>query len=237
MVLAPVDDERSTCTLEVSAVIRHLFSTLALALAATSLALASDSSLLTEPQTVLIAGQVSTDTFHVGAGVIIRAQGSLTIVTAAHVLQGTRAITVETATGEHLDVLGEPRFIDGHDLVLIRTALPIVAGIHVATPADTVTDNATLYVWGHPHSNSFVRSDASFLTTRVTGGAAGLFAIRCPSCAVGDSGGGVFDEQGRLLGIVTSRQPDTPTLTAVVIAESIAPALAAAGIDFPIASR
>lgn len=206
----------------------RVIATLAFALAVPSVALPSDSTLTTEPQTVVLAAQIPSGGYHVGAGVIIRAQGALTIVTAAHVVKGAKAIFVQTNTHESLEVR-DLRFIPDHDLALLRTSLP-TGGLYVATPDDTVSNDAPLYVWGHPHSKTFVLSEARFLTERVTGGSAGLFAISCPTCAVGDSGGGVFDQRGHLLGIVSQDNPDVGAATGIVIAEPIGAALAAAGI-------
>jgi S1-C subfamily serine protease len=207
---------------------RVLIAALVLALGAPCPALAGDTTLATQPQTVLVGAQLGPSQFHVGAGVIIRANGSLTIVTAAHVVRDAKSITIQTYAGTKLDVVGSTVFIPGHDLALLRTALP-EDGLHVATPDDTVVDNAPLYVWGHPHSKPFVLSEARFLTDKIKDGP-GLFAITCPSCAVGDSGGGVFDQRGHLLGIVSQSVADVGSITGIVIAEPIGPALTAAGV-------
>ncbi len=207
---------------------RVLIGALVIALGAPFPALAGDTTLTTQPQTVLVGAQLGPNLFHVGAGVIIRASGSLTIVTAAHVVRDAKSITIQTAAGTHLDVVGSTVFVPGHDLALVRTTLP-EDGLHVATPDDQVADNAPLYVWGHPHSKPFVLSEAHFLTENIKN-APGLFAITCPTCAVGDSGGGVFDQRGHLLGIVSKSAEDVGSITGIVVAEPIGPALTAAGI-------
>ncbi len=72
-------------------------------------------------------------------------------------------------------------------------------------------------------------SEARFLSDNIKNNP-GLFAITCASCAVGDSGGGIFDEHGHLLGIVSQQADDVGSITNIVIAEPIGPALTAAGI-------
>jgi Trypsin-like peptidase domain len=207
---------------------RIFVAALACAITLPCAAFAQDSTIATQPQTVLVGAELGPRQFHVGAGVIIRAQGSLTIVTAAHVVRDAKSITIRTYNGGTLEVVGSTVFIPGHDLALVRTALP-EDGLHVATPDDTVADNAPLYVWGHPHSKPFVLSEARFLTENVKDNP-GLFAITCPSCAVGDSGGGVFDKRGHLLGIISQHVADVGSITGIVIAEPIGPALTAAGV-------
>lgn len=206
---------------------------LSLALVAPAVAAHGGSPLAAEPQTVLVGAAMPAGGYHVGGGVILRANGGLTIATAAHVVQGAKWVTVRTSVGEELTVRGEPEYVKGHDIALLRTSPPVRSGLNVATATDTVEDGATLYVWGHPHSKTFVLSDAHFFTDRVTGGSEGIFALTCASCAVGDSGGGVFDANGKLLGIVSKMEAADATHPQVVIAEPIGPALAAAGIAAP----
>jgi S1-C subfamily serine protease len=211
-------------------VFRSLIAALAFTLSATSVAASSDATFITESQSVFIAAQLPSGKFHVGTGVVIRAQGTLTIVTAAHVLKDCKDILVRTSDNAQLEVIGAPLIVPNHDLALLHTALP-EGGLHVATPDNAVAENALLHVWGHPHSDAhLVLSPARFVTDRVTGGSEGLFAITCPTCAVGDSGGGVFDEHGHLLGIVAMSNADVGAIKGVVIAEPIEPALTAAGM-------
>lgn len=138
-----------------------------------------------------------------GCGVIVGETAStITIVTAAHNLTIERAAFV-TASGERLRLRTSQKVAD-HDLALVTADRPgrvyAVAGL-----APSPALGARIRVWGPVADRPFTLQDGVIreIDARVTGTPDGAFAVDCAACGRGDSGTGVFDERGRLVGIVT----------------------------------
>jgi S1-C subfamily serine protease len=152
--------------------------------------------------------QVAFDDVHgdIGAGVVVaRDADVLTIATAAHLLQhkGTLQI-LDTTRRDYYQVLGVDTFSD-YDLALIRVrAQPAndVQPVQMAEPSA----GETVAVWGNTGDGFWELATGAVVATGAQ--MPGEFGsprivISCAQCSFGDSGSGVFDAQGRLLGILT----------------------------------
>lgn len=175
-----------------------------------------------EDETVTI---ISADrmTVRVGSGVVVSKSGSaLVVATAAHnVANG--GLTVQTRSGERLNVL-KVVTIPGFDLALLTTSA-YVGPVFTAT-FGSPTLGAPVRVWGHRFDKPDVESSGSILDLDPMlpeGPANGRFAIDCQTCGHGDSGGGVFDVDGRLIGILEGARRDQLGNLAFVQVEPIAP--------------
>jgi S1-C subfamily serine protease len=184
--------------------------------------LAQSPEAIEEDETVII---IATDrvTERIGAGVVVSKSGSaLVVATAAHNV-ATGGLIVETQSGARLNVLKvEP--IPGFDLALLTTSA-YVGPVFTAT-FGSPTLGAAVHVWGHRIERPYVESSGSILDLDPLlpeGPANGRFAIDCQSCGHGDSGGGVFDGDGRLIGILEGARRDSSGQLAFVQCEPIAP--------------
>ena len=159
----------------------------------------------------------------IGAGVIVgRDGGHLLIATAAHVL-GAAAPTVRLSCGDVLAAAKVER-IPGFDLALIETVS--YAGHASVAVAGTPALGEAVHVWGHRLDRDYVESSASIVDLDPPlpeGAPNGRFAIVCASCDHGDSGAGVFDDNGRLLGILEGARRDQFGRIAFVQIEPIQP--------------
>jgi S1-C subfamily serine protease len=152
--------------------------------------------------TVVITTGVG-DATAIGAGVVIRRNDGLAILTAAHVLAEGAQPQVRTADGLRLLVRSIER-IPGHDLALIYASAPL-APLRVAV-AGRPAIGEPLVLWGHPLGKPFTLAHAMVLdlAVRFGDGSPDRLTIACPTCDTGDSGAGVFDEGGSLVGILTA---------------------------------
>jgi S1-C subfamily serine protease len=142
----------------------------------------------------------------VGAGVLIaRDRESLTIVTAAHAITTADALRIlDTTRRSYYDVL-DLRTLPDYDLAIIRVRAQ--AGFTADAPrmASPATGEA-VWLWGHPGDGFWLAASGSVLdaSAQLRGEVGNpRITIACAECAHGDSGSGVFDAQGRLLGILT----------------------------------
>lgn len=181
--------------------------TLAFSSAASSTALAAgDSARIAEHtrrSTAVVTARVTPDSEAVGAGVILAVAPNVIILTAGH-LAARKNLAVRTFANEQLRIIAEYQVAD-RDLALI-VASGACSGCEAAETADTIFAGAPVHVWGNPLGRRYVDSSGTIadLHPVIPGFATnGRFSLACDRCDVGDSGGGVFDERGRLLGIVT----------------------------------
>ena len=176
---------------------------LALAIAGAPAAVRADTAQAGRDVTVLVVGTDATRVV-VGAGVLIGGGPELTIVTAAHVLRAGYAPAVRSADGVPL-AIRSIEAIPGHDLALIRTAAPPLGLWRVAALGPLVAPGAPVFLWGHPAGRIYTlaRGTVADPAPDLGPGPAGRFTIACASCDHGDSGAGVFDTHGVLLGILT----------------------------------
>lgn len=142
----------------------------------------------------------------IGAGVVVARDGTtLTLATAAHIVAQRGELRI-LDIGRHAfyDVLGV-HVIGDYDLALIRVRANPEFSISAATIAPPVTGER-VFVWGHTGEGFWQLATGSVQQTNAQiPGVLGTprITISCANCSHGDSGSGVFDEQGRLIGILT----------------------------------
>ncbi len=157
----------------------------------------------TRRSTTVVTARVTPDSEAVGAGVILAVSPNVIVLTAGH-LAARKNLAVRTFAGEQLHIVAEYPVAD-RDLALIVASGPCT-GCEAAETAGSILTGAPIHVWGNPFGRRYVESSGTIadLHPAIPGFATnGRFALACDTCDVGDSGAGVFDERGRLLGIVT----------------------------------
>ncbi|HLI96186.1 MAG TPA: serine protease [Candidatus Baltobacteraceae bacterium] len=163
--------------------------------------------------------QVAFDEEHgaIGAGVLVARDGDvLTLATAEHVVSEKGTLQILDVTRRNYYRVIDIQTLPDYDLALIRvyaqpdfTAEPVQIGDAAAGEPVTVLGNTGDGFW-EPASGTVLQTSAQipgvFGSPRIT--------IACDACSFGDSGSGVFDSQGRLLGILTRawRKKNGPVL-------------------------
>ncbi len=163
--------------------------------------------------------QVAFDDQHgaIGAGVLVARDGDvLTLATAAHVVSEKGTLQILDATRHNFYRVIDVQTLVDYDLALIRvhaqpefTVNPAQTGDAAPGESLTVLGNTGDGFW-EPASGTVLQTSAQipgvFGSPRIT--------IACDACSFGDSGSGVFDSQGRLLGILTRawRKKNGPVL-------------------------
>jgi S1-C subfamily serine protease len=199
-------------------VVVSLFATPALPGRAQSSAQGSSSAQAsTKLQTFVVESIIGDGRAAIGSGVVVAREGDvLTLVTAAHVLHnGSPLRILDTSRRSYYDVVGI-RVLPEHDLALVRVEAQLQSPPEQATFAKP-TAGEPVWVWGNPGDSFW-----SISTGRVVNTAAHLprkdgaarFTIACDACSFGDSGSGVFNSQGQLLGVLTAgwKEPGGPVL-------------------------
>ncbi|MBD5606189.1 MAG: trypsin-like peptidase domain-containing protein [Candidatus Eremiobacteraeota bacterium] len=135
-----------------------------------------------------------------GAGTIVAVSGErVSIVTAKHVATfGLLSVQVEDGVTVPARIVA---LVPGEDVAIIEATVDpdVAAGLHVA-PVAAPRAHESVRVWGSGEafeSGSVIETGGPM----PDGAAAGRYALACSSCRRGDSGGGVFDENGDLVGI------------------------------------
>ncbi len=196
-------------------------------LASTTCALASPVTDRTKLQTVIVAN-TKDNLRALGSGVIIgTTKNGLRILCAAHTTAFGGTLTVTTSDGQTLNLSERPQLIEGHDLAILTTSMP--HGIfHAATLGSPDLTAGALHVWGHAGGALYTLSAATIqdLAPKISDNPhSGEFAIHCDTCTVGDSGSGVFDADGHLVGIVTGAIIAESGAVLMTVAESVSPLL------------
>lgn len=156
----------------------------------------------------------------IGAGEIIdrRPDGALVVVTARHVVEDSKSLEVFVRDGAMPGIGFESFSRDriGHRATVIAFAANVDLALVAFEPAGD--DDYTLapiavddepagrvpgVVVGDPNGSLWTASPYTFLRRAAT-----TFDLDCLTCGPGDSGGGVFDATGQLLGIVIQQRVD-----------------------------
>jgi len=147
---------------------------------------------------------------YAGAGVIVAAKANtLTVWTARHVTEGkiTRLAFVDGAEiGGRSATIATP--LANEDFAIVTVAVPNGFAEKQTVAAIRTTDSlpdigGAVTVIGHPHGEGWTQYDAQVAFKTTDQGPIPGVVLSCNRCAVGDSGGGVFDNEGNLIGILT----------------------------------
>ena len=171
---------------------------------------------LTRQQTFVVQSLIDGDRANIGGGVVVARDGDvLTIATAAHVLKdGAPMHILDTSRQAYYAVI-DVRRLPADDLALIRVRAqpqsPQPVALASAAPGEPV------WVWGH--TDNMFWTLATGTVTRVNAllpqrDDTPRITITCDRCSHGDSGSGVFNAKGQLVGILTAswRVPPGPVL-------------------------
>jgi len=138
-----------------------------------------------------------------GAGTVIAAQGSrVDVITAKHVaVAGALTLRFDDGTSAPARIA---LLIPDRDLAVIEASVnpSFASSLHVA-PIGRPVNSAALHVWGSGHDGpSFEPGNAGHVGAQLPDGAPkSRYQIACELCHQGDSGGGVFDQNGNLIGV------------------------------------
>jgi S1-C subfamily serine protease len=161
----------------------------------------------TKLQTFVVESIAGDGQAAIGSGVVVAREGDvLTLVTAAHVLHvGSPVRILDTTRRSYYDVVGI-RVLPAHDLALVRVEAQLQSPPDQATFAKPLAGEP-VWVWGNPGDSFWSISTGRVVSTSPhlphKDGAA-RFTIACDACSFGDSGSGVFNSRGQLLGVLTS---------------------------------
>lgn len=153
----------------------------------------------------------------IGAGVLVARDGDvLTIATAAHVVTQKGTLQILDVTRRIYYRVLDVQTLPDYDLAFIQVIASDQFAVVPAQIASPVTGEPVA-VWGNTGDGFWVLAGGSVLQTSAR--IPGVFGspritISCQTCTFGDSGSGVFDAQGRLLGILTRawRKKNGPVL-------------------------
>jgi S1-C subfamily serine protease len=136
-----------------------------------------------------------------GSGVLIEATG--VIVTNLHVIRGAEKATVRLASGDAYEYVGVVGVDAGKDLALLKIeGLGLPAA--VLADSDEAAIGKRVYAIGAPKGLELTISEGIVSGRRDS--ADGYQLIQTSAAlSSGSSGGGLFDETGRLVGVTTSK--------------------------------
>jgi S1-C subfamily serine protease len=169
------------------------------------------------------AGQTSQ-----GSGVVLRADG--VIATNLHVIADAVSARIQLANGDVYDDVSVLDTDERRDIAILRVKAINLPALAVAD-SDTVKIGATVYVIGAPRgltgslSSGIVSSlrSASEVSPTLTGFRVIQFTA---PISPGSSGGPLFDESGKLLGLVFASRVDGQNINLAIPVNYVAPLVA-----------
>lgn len=178
-------------------------------LAAAAPSARADENALAQTQRQTFVVEVCTSAHHaaaIGAGVVVARDGDvLTLATAAHVVSQKGTLRILDASRQAYYHVLDVRMLGDYDLALVRVRAQKRFSVAPVAYAQPIAGEP-VWIWGHTGNGFWELASGSVRETDVQ--IPGVFGspritIACAACAHGDSGSGVFDAQGRLLGILT----------------------------------
>jgi S1-C subfamily serine protease len=163
-------------------------------------------------------GQCPPGNVTIGAGEIVgqRPDGTVVVVTARHVIDDSTSVEVFVRNGATPGIAFDAfsQASTGHRATLIAYAANVDLALVEFSPArlddftlapiasdDRAAQPIPGVVVGDPNGSLWTASPYTFLNRDAT-----TFDFDCGTCGPGDSGGGVFDADGALLGIVVQQR-------------------------------
>jgi S1-C subfamily serine protease len=144
-----------------------------------------------------------------GSGVLIDPSG--VIVTNLHVIRGAEKATVRLASGETYDAVAVVGVDPVKDLALVKIAGASFPVAELRNGADESAIGDTVYAIGAPKGLELTMSEGIVSGKRDSPGGYRLIQTSA-ALSSGSSGGGLFDDAGRLVGITTSKIDDGENL-------------------------
>jgi S1-C subfamily serine protease len=188
-----------------NSIIARLLTTVATCGLLTSIGLASVASAAPERQAdgAVVVRALGQNDDEMGAGTIVGVAGNtVTIITAKHVaVYGPMNITFADGTRADAKIVS---MVPGRDLAIASADVDpaYAASLHVATIGRPAS-NLPVHVWGSGlNGPAFETGSIKSVGAPLPDGAPGArYALDCALCHQGDSGAGVFDAHGQLVGI------------------------------------
>ena len=138
-----------------------------------------------------------------GSGVLVDSSG--VIVTNLHVVEGDSSATVTLANGDIYDDVQVIAVDERRDIVVIKIAGFQLPSVELGD-SDEVAVGQTVYAIGSPQGLALTISDGIISGERPSPGDEGSRILQTTAAiSPGSSGGGLFDEGGRLIGVTTFR--------------------------------
>jgi len=139
----------------------------------------------------------------IGAGTIVGVDGAhVRIVTAKHVATfGSLRVRLDDGTQFPAHVFA---LSTNHDLAVVEADLdPTIAATLHAAPIAQPRSNEPVYAWGSGNDGPAYEPAATLRVDAAMpdGAANGRYALACNLCHRGDSGAGIFDRRGELVGV------------------------------------
>ena len=172
------------------------------------------------PSAVMVLAKAGSG-YAIGAGVVVGVSGShVRVLTARHVVQSD---DLRVALDGVLYPGRLARTFAPRDLALIDVVAP--AGAMWAQPARAGVlpeGGAALAIWGEDASGLELRPARLVAAAYVQPGFDGAYlAVDCTTCGFGDSGGGVFTSDGRLVGIYSGKFKTSDGTVVAIVAEPV----------------
>lgn len=189
---------------------------------------------------VIVSSHIREHEDAIGAGVIVaRRPYVLRVLTARHVAdRGAVTVWIERRPFPAEIV----RTFADRDVAVVDAIVPedVRQRAAAAIAGSTVRPGDPISIWGENAGSADIKA-GNVVAARWTpsGGppTVPLLRIDCAACRRGDSGGGIFDAQGRLLGIIVARYARADGTTLATVGERIDETLYANPDDLADASR
>ena len=189
------------------------------------------------PQTrgsaVIVSSHISDRQDAIGAGVIVAiGSNSLRVVTAKHVADAGDVTVWIDRTPYPAEIV---RTFWHRDLAVVDALIPHrrLATLARANVGRVASAGEPLTIWGEDDAGPRLERGTLVAPRAPYGDPQGapLLGFACAGCRQGDSGGGVFNEDGRLLGVLTARIYAQDNKTLMLVAEPIDPSVYATAAD------
>lgn len=184
-----------------------------------------DAQAATRLQTFVVQSMLDDRRADIGSGVVVaRDAQTLTLATVAHVLNPGRSLRILDASRLAYYQVLDVRVVPGYDLALIRVIAHPEFPVQPAAIAGAQSGES-VWVWGNPGENFWTLSNGTVQSAAATIGKNVLprVTILCASCTFGDSGGGVFSKDGKLVGILSAGWRDASGRVRFIEVEPAAP--------------
>ena len=190
---------------------------------------------------VIVSSHIAAHKDAIGAGVIVgRVPGGLRILTARHVADA--AYGDVTVWIDHAPYPAEiVRTFPHRDLAVVDALVPRsrTAALEPALRGGTAAAGQSVQIWGEDDDGPRLAQATVVALHSPVDDPQGvpLIGLACARCERGDSGGGLFSSDGRLLGIFTARLLTPDDRTVMFVAEPIDATLSTTPFDMATSAK